>query len=193
MILTGSAIGTGADRLDELERLYQAHGAEIRQAMARLAPELDADDLLQEVFLTAVRKVDDFGRSDVPLAWLYGVAVKIAATRRKTARLRKWLGLQRPDAQTVAVDSPSRTREQRDAQRMLGIALEGLSTAKRDVFVLFELQGLSGEQIAAALGIPVKTVWTRLFHARREVAVTIDRQLLAEARRSGLDVSELKR
>lgn len=192
MLLVSTDSATGTRAIDDLERLYHRHGAEIRQALSRLAPDLDADDLLQEVFLTAVRKVDDFARSDHGLAWLYGVAVKIAANRRKTARLRKLLGLRRPDAETVVVDSPARTREQRDAQVMLARALETLSAAKREVFVLFELQGLSGEQIAAAMEIPVKTVWTRLFHARREVATAVDASLQAEARRSGLDVTELK-
>jgi DNA-directed RNA polymerase specialized sigma24 family protein len=38
------------------------------------------------------------------------------------------------------------------------------------VFVLYELEGLSGEEIAAVVGAPLKTVWTRLYHARREFA-----------------------
>ena len=38
----------------------------------------------------------------------------------------------------------------------------------REVFVLFELEGLSGPEISEALGIPLKTVWTRLHHARKD-------------------------
>ncbi len=43
-----------------------------------------------------------------------------------------------------------------------------MSEKKRTVLVLFELEGLSGEEIAATVGAPLKTVWTRLHAARRE-------------------------
>jgi RNA polymerase sigma-70 factor (ECF subfamily) len=192
MTLAMSTTAERSDELDALERVYVAHGAQLRQALARLAPELDAGDLLHELFLIAIKKADDFSEASDRLAWLYGVAVKLAASRRRTARLRKLLGF-RIEPPASIVDAPSRSMEQRDAQHQVMRALEPLSDAKRTVFVLFELQGLSGEEIAAALHIPLKTVWTRLFHARREVAAAIDRQLLTEARTSGLDTEELKR
>ena len=90
------------------------------------------------------------------------------------------------------VDAPSRTVEERDAQVKVGQALESLSEAKRQVFVLRELQGLSGEDIAAALGIPIKTVFTRLFHARAELEAALERQMVVEARISGLSKEEVR-
>ena len=192
MTLALSSTAERGDALDALERVYVAHGAQLRQTLARLAPDLDAGDLLQELFLVAIKKAGDFSGADDRVAWLYGVAVKLATSRRRTARLRRLLGF-RIEPPAAIVDAPSRSVEQRDAQHQVMRALEGLSDAKRSVFVLFELQGLSGEEIAAALGIPRKTVWTRLFHARREVTAAIERQLLAEARTSGLDTEELKR
>ena len=54
--------------------------------------------------------------------------------------------------------------------------LERMSPKKREVFALFELEGLSGEEIAARIGVPVNTVWTRLHHARREF-IKIGRRL----------------
>ena len=42
------------------------------------------------------------------------------------------------------------------------------------MFVLYELEGLQGEEIARALGCPLKTVWTRLFHARRAFAAALE-------------------
>jgi RNA polymerase sigma-70 factor (ECF subfamily) len=44
-----------------------------------------------------------------------------------------------------------------------------MGAKKREALVLFELEGLSGQEIALALGVPLKTVWTRLHHARREL------------------------
>lgn len=178
--------------LDDVRRLYEAHAAELRQALARLAPQLDADDLLQEVFLVVLRRPDALLTADSPRAWLFGVAVKLAATRTRSSRVRRFFGLEAAEDLSVATDAPGRTLEQRDAQRAVAKALESVSTAKREAFVLFELQGLSGEDVALALGIPLKTVWTRLFHARREVTEALERQLLTEARTSGLSREEIQ-
>jgi RNA polymerase sigma-70 factor (ECF subfamily) len=170
--------------------LYVEHGAELRQALSRLAPDCDADDLLQELFVVALGKVDALGQAQSPRAWLFGVAVKLATSRRRTVRLRRFLGL---DAAVGlgGADSPGRTVEQRDAQRLMERALRPLSDAKREVFVLYELQALPGEDIAQALGIPLKTVWTRLFHARRDVAAELERLTAIEARTSGLSRDEV--
>lgn len=178
--------------LDDVRRLYVAHAAELRQALSRLAPSLDADDLLQEVFLVAISRPDALLVAESPKAWLYGVAVKLAATRTRSSKVRRFFGLETVERVPTNVDAPSRTLEQRDAQRAVTSALDSVSTAKREAFVLFELQGLSGEEVAQALSIPLKTVWTRLFHARREVTAAVERQLLTEARTSGLRREEIQ-
>lgn len=160
--------------LRRVQGLYVAHASNVRQALGRLAPELDADDLLHEVFVVAVRKCDEVSAAESPRAWLYGVAVKLAASRRRTSRVRRFFGLETLAAHT-AVDAPSRTAEQHEAQQLVAVAMKTLTAAKRDVLVLYELEGLSGEEIALALRIPLKTVWTRLFHARREFASALHR------------------
>jgi RNA polymerase sigma-70 factor, ECF subfamily len=171
---------------DDVRLLYLEHAASLRLTLARLAGStLDPDDLLQEVFVVALRKSVDLGRADSRKAWLCGVAVKVATTRRRTARLLQFFGVK--DAEHFASpESPQRNLEQRDASVRVSQVLGALSEAKRTVFVLFEQQGFSGEEIALALAIPLKTVWTRLFHARREFEKELQRLQLIEARRSGL-------
>lgn len=191
MMLDSAMTHGNASPVEDLHRLYLVEGASLRQTLARLAPQLDADDLLHELFVIALGKRDELQGALSPRAWLFGVAIKLAASRRRTARLRKFFGLAHAEA-LPAVDASTRTVEQRDAQRRVARALESLSEAKREVFVLFELQGLAGEDIAAALGMPLKTVWTRLFHARKEVTAAIERQLATEARTSGLKRSEVE-
>jgi RNA polymerase sigma-70 factor, ECF subfamily len=181
----------GDNTVEEIRQLYVLHGTGLRQALARLAPELDSDDLVQEVFLVALNKTAEFSRADPQHAWLYGIAVKLAHTRRRTARIRRFFRLSEAENTAVA-DSPARTVEQRDAQSRVSRALESLSEAKREVFVLYELQGLPGEDIAVALQIPLKTVWTRLFHARKAMVASIERELLAESRTSGLRRDEVE-
>jgi RNA polymerase sigma-70 factor, ECF subfamily len=172
---TEVAAAASALTLDDVRRLYVAHAAGLRLTLQRLAgPGLDPDDLVQEVFVVALRKSSDLAAADSPAAWLFGVAAKVAATRRRSSTWKRWLGLD--SAQELAsAESPSRSLEQKQASELVQAALEVLSVAKRDVFVLFELQGLSGNETAQALGIPLKTVWTRLFYARREFAAEVQR------------------
>jgi DNA-directed RNA polymerase specialized sigma24 family protein len=60
---------------------------------------------------------------------------------------------------------------------------------RRSAFVLFELEGLSGEEIARIQSVPVNTVWTRLFHARREFLVLAAK---FQKRARAADGSEMK-
>ncbi len=169
-----------------VRRLYTEHAAELRLALARLAAGvIDPDDLLHEVFVIALRKSEDLARASSPKAWLYGVAVKVAASRRRTSTLRALLGARHrlePDRATTPLSS----LEQRDAVRQVNLALQKLSQPKREVFVLFELQQVAGEEIASALDIPLKTVWTRLFHARKAFAAEIERLAAIEQRTTGV-------
>jgi RNA polymerase sigma-70 factor, ECF subfamily len=180
--LTGADDGlcTSAD----VRALYVEHAASLRLTLSRLGgPLVDPDDLLQEVFVVAMRNCDALSRVQSRRAWLYGVATKVAATRRRGARLRQALGLDVGEAH-AAPESPHRTLEQREASLHVQRILGSLSEPKRSVFVLYELQGLKGEEIAEALSIPLKTVWTRLFHARREFEKEAQRLELIETSRS---------
>lgn len=177
---------TGAPALtaEDVRRLYVAHAAELRLTIARLAaPGMDLDDVLQEVFVVALQRTSELARVQSARAWLFGVAAKLTATRRRTFRLRSWLGLD-DVGEPSSAESPSRTVEQKEASRQVQEALASLSEAKRQVFVLFELQGLPGEDIAAALGIPLKTVWSRLFYARKDFQEAVARQEKQESFRS---------
>jgi RNA polymerase sigma-70 factor (ECF subfamily) len=65
-------------------------------------------------------------------------------------------------------EGPEQVLLRREAARRVDRILAKMSRKKREVFALFELQGLAGEEIADLLGIPLDTVWSRLAHARRE-------------------------
>ena len=163
----GRTSGPGTD-LSVVRKVYEEHASWARAALTRLAgPELDADDLLHEVFLVALRRREVFEREGEPRAWLYGVAVKTVQNARRRARVRRWLGLEAA-ADVEDPQRPDGAAQRSEAKRRVYAALEPLTEKKRTVFVLFELEGLSGEEIASVLEIPVKTVWTRLHHARKE-------------------------
>ena len=110
-----------------------------------------------------------------PRAWLYGVSVRVAQAARRRARVRRWFGMEHAEDATDG-RTPEHDADRRDARRTVYAALERLSDKKRTVFILFELEGLRGEEIALALGIPLRTVWTRLHHARHEFEAALKRR-----------------
>ena len=63
---------------------------------------------------------------------------------------------------------PSELFERKEAEGLLHGLLGQMSEVRRTTFILFEIEGYSGEEIADMQGIPLNTVWTRLHHARKE-------------------------
>jgi RNA polymerase sigma-70 factor (ECF subfamily) len=168
------AIESSGLTLDDLSRLYRAHAALVRRAVVRLAgPGADVDDLVQDVFMTAIERRHSFeGRSE-STTWLYGIALRIVSGARRRARLRRFFHLD-ASAEPVERETPATLFEHGEASRTVYRILDGLTERRRTVFVLYELEGLSGEQIAAAVGCPLKTVWTRLYHARKDFQRRLD-------------------
>lgn len=164
-----------------LHGVYCAHAPQVRAALSRLVgPGIEPDDLLHEVFLIALAKEALLRRPEFAVGpWLYGVATKVALAARRKRKLRSWLGLE-VAAELPSSDESHRGAEQKDAQRLVYAALERLTAKKRDVFVLYELQGLTGEEIAEALQLNLKTVWSRLLHARHEFNTALERLMAAE-------------
>ena len=71
-------------------------------------------------------------------------------------------------ADQIAVRTPLHELESREAERIVADVLQKMAPKKREVFALYELESLSGEEIAERVGCPVATVWTRLHHARKD-------------------------
>lgn len=156
---------------------YQRHFRFVYRLVARIAEPADVEDLVQEVFTIAGRKLPEFEGRSRETTWLYRIAANVVvADRRKKKRQRllslKWL---RPEPDELVVDGPDREVERDDARSLVRELLSKMSEKKRDVFVLFELEGFTGQEVAEMVGCPLDTMWTRLFHARRDF-----RRLLAE-------------
>lgn len=128
-----------------------------------------ADDATQEVFIVASRKL-----AQIPLgserAFLCGAAFKVASTVRRSAEVRRESVSTEDDlgATLAANDQPSfeELLDQRKAREALDAILASLGEELQEVFVLFELEGMTMAEIAATLGIPPGTVASRLRRAR---------------------------
>ncbi|WP_438007627.1 sigma-70 family RNA polymerase sigma factor [Sorangium sp. So ce321] len=134
------------------------------------APEADNEDLAQEVFLVARRRLPDFDGRNVA-GWLYC----IASGKVRQHRRRRWFQLATLRGQAVDVDElpslaagPVALLETKDKKRLLDHLVSKMSEKRKLVFVLFEIEGYSGEEIAEILDVPINTVWTRLHHARKD-------------------------
>jgi RNA polymerase sigma-70 factor (ECF subfamily) len=161
----------------DLRRLYDEQADFVRRAIVRLGgPRADVDDLVQDVFLIAMRKGSSFEGRSSPSTWLYGIAAKVVAGARRRGRLRELLGLETKEA--VDPTTPALLFEHQEASRTVYEILDRIAEKKRTVFILFELEGLSGEQIAEVVGCPKKTVWTRLHHARKEFLELLEKRNL---------------
>jgi RNA polymerase sigma-70 factor (ECF subfamily) len=66
--------------------------------------------------------------------------------------------------------------EQKQDQRVLADMLAHMSDKRRETLILFEIEGFTGQEIARLQGVPVKTVWTRLFHARKDLVAMVAAQ-----------------
>lgn len=172
-----------AGDLDGLGTLFDRYGDQVRRFVLRMGVrEADADDLVQNTFLGALRSSSRFD-ADYPVrVWLFGIAAMMVRRYRRSAarfaaRLRDWAH----EPPTSVIPPPDGLAEQHQQTLRLSEALERLSPKKREAFTLVVLQGISGEQAARALGVPVNTIWTRLHHARRELRRCLDREESEEA------------
>ena len=152
--------------------LYDRHAAPIYRFAGRRLGDQMADDVVAETFLAAFRrrKRYDLLRADAR-PWLYGIAANVIGKHRR-AEVRMLRAFSRTGADPVAAGHADLVDSRVCAaavQRDLAAALAGLSAGDRDVLLLIAWADLSYEETAAALGIPVGTVRSRLNRARRKV------------------------
>lgn len=150
----------------DLEELYRRHAGFVWRAVRRMGiPEEMAEDVVQEVFIVARRRLPSYEGRGAPSSWLYGIARGVTANlRRHHERARRRLEL--VAAPTPAPDDPERDLERRRAAERVRAMLAALDPEKREVFVLADVEGLSGPEIAAALDLKLNTVYSRLRLAR---------------------------
>ncbi len=168
--------------LGAFEELYRAHAGKLFSVACRmLGNPADAEDLLQEIFLSAHRKLDGFRGESALGTWLYRLATnhcldylrsRAARTNQVTDALEDDAGPFEAGAQTLA----DQTVAKMDLERALARLPEGCRAA----FVLHDVQGLEHKEVAQALGIAEGTSKSQVHKARLRL-----RTLLAASTRAG--------
>ena len=159
--------------------VFEDNYAFVNSITRRLAgPNLDADDLTQDVFVVVHQKLASLRDPTRLRSWLYGICRRVAAHQRRKHRIRTAIRDLLGKETRVMSATPEDYAGQREIERRLYDTLDRLTEKRREALILYALEGMTGEEIAALLGIPVATVWTRLHAARKD--------LISQLRRSGL-------
>jgi len=162
-----------AQAFDRLVLKYRSRIVEL--AMRYTRNRADAEDATQETFIKAYRGLRHFRRDSAFYTWLYRIASNCASNLLKARRRDSFRNAIDFSDYRHAVRHPTRlwdlaTPEElaltADIRGMTNAALEGLSKEQRTAITLREIDGLSYQQIAAAMSIPVGTVRSRVFRAR---------------------------
>jgi RNA polymerase sigma-70 factor (ECF subfamily) len=171
------------------ESMMRRHnGALYRVARAILKNSSEAEDVLQEAYLSAYRHMGEF-RGDAKLAtWLTRIVVNQALARRRSQHRSRvvvpFSNLQTTDHveqesgdNDDSASSPERTTTRAEMRSLLERKIEDLPVAFRTVFVLREIDELSGAETAECLSITEATVRSRLFRARGLLREALSREL----------------
>ncbi len=148
--------------VEAFERLYRATVGRVYALARRMAGEDSADDLTQEVYLRAWRKLHTF-RGDAGFAtWLHRLAVNLILSRRETERKREARHVGHDgllDGLVAKVRTPGLRMD-------LEAALDRLPAGAREVFVLYDVEGYTHDEIAGLLDISTGTSKSQLHRAR---------------------------
>lgn len=160
---------------------YREHAGMVRRALRQLGvPPVSLDDAVQDVFVVLHRRIDDWQRDRSLKNWLWGIARGVASGYRRSERRRSRLRGALP-----APEGPRRP-EQGVAHRQAGAILDeflgSLDADKCAVFVLSEIEGRRGPEIAELLDVNVNTVYARLRAARKRFDAAVARHHVPAAR-----------
>jgi RNA polymerase sigma-70 factor (ECF subfamily) len=147
-------------------------------ALRMLANRAEAEELAQEVFLRVHRAVGEFRGESKLSTWLYAIASRLCLNRLASGERR----IARHGEATLArlassENSPVEEVERSELETALHRAITELSDERRIVVVLRDLEGLSYEEIAAALELELGTVRSRLHRARMDLREKLERFL----------------
>ncbi len=169
--LVEAAAKGSREAFDELVRRYQ--GQMVNLARAMTGADSDVDDLAQEIFVRVWKGLRAFRFDSAFRTWLYGVAINVIRTHR--VRRSRLLRFFKPAPADQDVDPLERASVDDGIEapmmmrQLIDRALATLPGDMRAAVVLRDVQGLDYREIAEALGVPIGTVESRIFRARKRL------------------------
>ena len=186
-------ISASVDHGETFAAVFDRHAATVHRYLTRRAGTGAAEDLLAQTFLVAFagRARYDTSRPEA-LPWLYGIATNVLRRARRD-ELRLYRALARTGVDPDVACPADRVADQVDAAATTAVlagVLAELAEGDRDVLLLVAWGGLSQDEVAAALDLPLGTVKSRLHRARSRLRAaladpSLTDRLDAEERRHG--------
>ena len=165
------------------EEIFLLHRGQVFSLAYRMTGNAtDAEDICQEVFLKAMRKIGSFqGRSTLS-TWLYRVAINVSKDHLRKMKRSAEVLLGDDTPETNVIQAPLSQRNggpetqaiSSEARRLVREALLELPLSLRAPLVLHELEGLEYHEISRMLHLPVGTVKSRIFRARVKLAEILE-------------------
>jgi RNA polymerase sigma-70 factor (ECF subfamily) len=154
--------------LSAFEELYRAHAGRLFSLTCRMVGNpADAEDLLQDVFLAAHRKLDTFRGDSALGTWLYRLATNLCLDHLRSRAARTNQVTDSLEDEPWIPDASSRGLAERTVSKMdLERALAQLPNGCRAAFVLHDIEGLEHGEVAAVLGIAEGTSKSQVHKAR---------------------------
>ena len=159
--------------------VYERHFTYVWAGLRRLGiPSRDLPDVTHDVFLVVHRNLFKYDETRPLRPWLFGVLARVASDHLRLARNR--LELLNDPAETAeplhSGSTPEAEAALREQWRLLDRALDTLPPHHRVVLVMHDLAGHSAREVSNTLGIPFKTVYSRLHAARLRVLARVQEQ-----------------
>lgn len=166
--LTRPVIPASGEPLSSAE-LFRRHAKFVTKFVLRLGVSReDLEDLLQEIFLVVHRNGGYQPGPAKPTTYLASIAYRLVRTERRKRMVRSFVEVDDEHVLRASTrEDPELAAERRESLEQMHAALSALDPEKKAVFVLADLQGETVVSIAAELGIPVDTAYSRLRAARR--------------------------
>ena len=185
LALVRSTMSGNKDAFRQLVEAYQQRA--FRVAYDVLRNQQDAEDVVQESFVKAYLSLHSFKGDSSFYTWLYRIVFNMAIdVKRKITRSGRHvvvddIGSLSEEPVSSGVNRPDRQVSGQEELGILAKAMDELSEDQRQVLMLREVDGLSYEEISAALDIKEGTVMSRLFYARKRLHEIFERYLVPSA------------
>ena len=186
---------TTAERAEaplDVAAVHAAHKHFVWATLQRLGVRpADREDLFQETFIVVHKRLHTFDARSPLLPWLFGICKRVVANHRRLAHVRREqavAAVPEPSSNHGHLDPPHDAEAavaRRQAYERLEEILGELDLDKRAVFVMFELEGVSCDEIAALVGVPVGTIYSRLSSARKDFEAALRRRRARDAHGTG--------
>jgi RNA polymerase sigma-70 factor (ECF subfamily) len=151
-------LDVATERSDPLDELYARYASDVKRWVRRLAgPTADVEDLLHDVFVIALRRRFTFRGEASVKTWLFRITHRALLFGRHQEAIA---------ATVTSAPTPHEEIERRERHLRLYRALDMLPDAYRTALILYEIDGLSGEQVAELTGISLGALWVRLHRGR---------------------------